>query len=154
MKLCVGNYETSNGLVNGANGIFEDFTKIISKSFIWIHFHNPRIGHNTQIKNLQIYDEFSRLDKQWTPIEHKIVEIQIGSNPFHTITRVQLPIYLVATRTIHHSQGLIYNHLTFDPTGVTIHGLTYIELSRVRSKENLYLFFPLLNFFFQVDHLV
>ncbi len=46
MELCARNYETSNGLVNGANGIFEDFIESISKSFVWIHFHNPQIGHN------------------------------------------------------------------------------------------------------------
>jgi hypothetical protein len=55
---------------------------------------------------------------------------------------------------IHHSQGLALDHLAFDPTNVTKHGLTYIELLKVRSKENLYLLFPLLIFFFQVDHLV
>jgi hypothetical protein len=41
VELCVGNYETSDGLVNGANGIFENFIENISKSLIWIHFHNP-----------------------------------------------------------------------------------------------------------------
>jgi hypothetical protein len=97
VELCARNYETSNGLVNGANGIFEDFIESILKSFLWIHFHNPQIGHNTQIKNIQIYNEFPRLDKQWTPIKHKIVEIQIGSNPSHTITRIQFPIQLAAT---------------------------------------------------------
>jgi hypothetical protein len=81
VELCVGNYETFDGLVNVADGIFEDFTKIISKSFVWIHFHNPHIRHNTRIKNLQIYDEFPKLDKKWTPIERKIAKIQIGSNP-------------------------------------------------------------------------
>ncbi len=64
VELCVENYETSDGLVNGANDIFENFTKIISNSFVWIHFHNLQIGHNKQIKNLQIYGEFPRLDKQ------------------------------------------------------------------------------------------
>jgi hypothetical protein len=34
MELCAGNYETSDGLMNGVNGIFEDFTKTISKSFV------------------------------------------------------------------------------------------------------------------------
>jgi hypothetical protein len=29
MELCVGNYETTYGLVIGADGIFEDFTKTI-----------------------------------------------------------------------------------------------------------------------------
>jgi hypothetical protein len=31
VELCVGNYETSNGLMNCADGIFENSTKIISK---------------------------------------------------------------------------------------------------------------------------
>jgi len=31
VELCARNYETSNGLVNDANGIFEDFTQTISK---------------------------------------------------------------------------------------------------------------------------
>jgi hypothetical protein len=64
VDLCAGNYETSNGLENGVTRIFEDFIKTISKSLVWIHFHNPQVGHNTQIKNLQIYEEFPRLDKQ------------------------------------------------------------------------------------------
>jgi hypothetical protein len=34
VELCVGNYETFDGLVNGANVIFEDCIEIISKSFV------------------------------------------------------------------------------------------------------------------------
>jgi hypothetical protein len=75
VELCARNYETSNGLVNVVDGIFEDFTKTISKYFVWIHFQNPHIRHNTQSKKLQIYDEFPRLNKQWTPIECKIAKI-------------------------------------------------------------------------------
>jgi hypothetical protein len=74
--------------VNGIDEIFEDFTKTISKYFVWIHFHNLEIGHYTQIQNLQIYEEFPRLDKQWTPIEYKIIKIQIKRNLSHTITRI------------------------------------------------------------------
>jgi hypothetical protein len=47
VDLCAGNYETSNGLENGVTRIFEDFIKTISKFLVWIHFHNPQIGHNT-----------------------------------------------------------------------------------------------------------
>jgi hypothetical protein len=95
VELCAKNYETSDGLMNGGHGIFEDFTKTISKSFVWIHFHNPQIGHNKRITNLQIYDEFPRLDKQWIPIEHKIAKMQKGNNPSHTITRIQYPTQLM-----------------------------------------------------------
>jgi hypothetical protein len=83
MKFCAKNYETTDGFVNGADGIFEDFTKTISKYFVWIHFHNHRIEHSTQINFFQIYDEFSRFDKQWTPIEPKITEIQIVISHYH-----------------------------------------------------------------------
>jgi hypothetical protein len=31
---CVGNYEKSNGLVNGVDGIFENFMENISKSLV------------------------------------------------------------------------------------------------------------------------
>ncbi len=41
VELCARNYETSDGLVNGVDGTFEDFIKSISKYFVWIHFHNP-----------------------------------------------------------------------------------------------------------------
>jgi hypothetical protein len=47
VELCAWNYETSDGLVNGVDEIFEDFRRTISKSFVWIDFHNPHIKHNT-----------------------------------------------------------------------------------------------------------
>jgi len=47
VELCVVNYETSNGLINGANGIFQDYTKVISKYLIWIQFQNSKIEHKT-----------------------------------------------------------------------------------------------------------
>ncbi len=47
VELCARNYETFDGLVNGVDEIFEDFRRTISKSFVWIHFHNPHIKHNT-----------------------------------------------------------------------------------------------------------
>ncbi len=43
VELCVGNYATSNGLVNGVNGTFQDYIENNPKPLIWIHFHNPQI---------------------------------------------------------------------------------------------------------------
>jgi hypothetical protein len=37
------NSATSDGLVNGVNGTFKDYTRTYSKSFIWIYFENPII---------------------------------------------------------------------------------------------------------------
>jgi hypothetical protein len=70
VELCVGNYATSNGLVNGVDGIFKDYIKrSVSKSFIWIYFENPRIGNNTRLKKYHLYKQFPRLNKSWTLIE-------------------------------------------------------------------------------------
>jgi len=55
-------------------------------------------------------------------------------------------------QTIHYSQGLTLDHLTFDLLGVTKYGLTYIALSRVHWKGQIYIYFTLLNKKIQVDH--
>jgi len=77
--------------------------------------------------------------------------IQSSNNPCHIITRIQFPIQLAITCTIHQAQGLTLDHLAFDPSGITKHGLTYTTLFQVRSKEHIYLLFPLSNKNFQVD---
>jgi hypothetical protein len=109
--LCASNYATLDGIVNGANGTFQDYVENNSKPLIWIHFHNTQIGINTRIKNSHIYEQFSTIDKKWTPIEHKIVEIQINSNPSNIITRIQFPIQSVVEHIIHQTQGLTFDQL-------------------------------------------
>jgi len=51
VELCARNHVTLNGIINGAYGIFQDYTKTFSKPFIWINFPNPQIGSKTRIKN-------------------------------------------------------------------------------------------------------
>ncbi len=92
------NSATSDGLVNGVNGTFKDYTRTYSKSFIWIYFENPIIWFSTKLENFHLNKQFPRLHKSWTPIEWKIVEIQIGSNHNRTIIKIQYPIQLAATK--------------------------------------------------------
>ncbi len=80
-------------------------------------------------KSKTLYKKLTTIDKKWTAIEQKIAKIQIGSNLSHIITRIQFTIQLTATRTIHQAQGLTLHRLTFDPSGITKHGLTYTALS-------------------------
>jgi hypothetical protein len=101
VELCAGNYATSYDLVNGVDGTFQDYIENNPKQLIWIHFHNPQIGINTQIKNFHVYEQFPTIDNKCTPTEHKITKIQIDSNPSHIITRIQFLIQLAATRIIH-----------------------------------------------------
>jgi hypothetical protein len=41
VELCVGNYATLDGFMNGVDGTFQDYIEINPKILIWIHFHNP-----------------------------------------------------------------------------------------------------------------
>jgi len=50
VELCVGNYATSNGLLNGANGIFKASTTYCEKTIIWIMFQKFKIGTLTKEK--------------------------------------------------------------------------------------------------------
>jgi hypothetical protein len=46
--LCISNYSTHDGLVNGANGIFQALSKLTySLKVIWILFNNPKSGQLT-----------------------------------------------------------------------------------------------------------
>jgi hypothetical protein len=83
----------------------------------------------------------------WTPIEPISKDIQIGSTSSHIITRTQFPIQLATTCTIHETQGLTFDYLTFDLTSVYDHGLTYMSFSRVK-KEKIFLFFNHYKWFF------
>ncbi len=69
VELCEGYYETLYGFMNGANGIFEDFAKNISKKYFGYIFIILRLD-TSWINNLQIYEEFLRLwqkiDTNWT----------------------------------------------------------------------------------------
>jgi len=111
VSLCASNYATLDAIVNGANGTFQDYVENNSKPLIWIHFHNTQIRINTRIKNSHIYKQFSTIDKKWTPIEHKIVEIQINSNLSNIITRIQSPIQSIVEHIIHQTQGLTFDQL-------------------------------------------
>jgi hypothetical protein len=94
VELCARNYHTSNSFVNDTNETFKEYTKIVLKPLIWINFHNLHIGFNIRLEISHIYKKFPTLNKNWTPIEQKVTEIQIVNNLFHIITRIQFPFQL------------------------------------------------------------
>jgi len=80
VKLCVGNYSTHDGLVNGANEIFQASRKLLtSQEFIWILFNNLKSGQLTRTKNEHFYEQ--KIHPMWTSINpylkiSKLVQIQ------------------------------------------------------------------------------
>jgi hypothetical protein len=87
----------------------------------------------------------------WTLIEPIPKDIQIDSNSSHIIIRTQFPIQLVATNTIHWTQGLTFDNLVFDATNVYKHGFTYTTFIFVKKKDFFHLLQPLQMIFFQID---
>lgn len=68
VELWFGNYATLDGLLNNVDGSFQGYTKIHSKSLIWINVHNPQIGTQEQkihaiLKTSYIWQ---KLDTNWT----------------------------------------------------------------------------------------
>jgi hypothetical protein len=52
VKLCVSNYLTRDGLVNGVDGIFQTSSKLLNlQQVIWISFNNPKNDQLIKIKN-------------------------------------------------------------------------------------------------------
>jgi len=76
-----------------------------------------------------LYDDID-IEKDWTPIEPIVKQIQVGKTQNHLVIRTLFPIQLVA-RTIHKHQGLSLNEMAFELTHVIKHGLIYIILSYV-----------------------
>jgi hypothetical protein len=84
--LYVGNYATSNGFFNGANGIFKTSTiHIVKKPFIWIMFQNLKIGTLTRKKYSHYYDD---IESKWTPIETIIKDVKVDKSQSFIITRI------------------------------------------------------------------
>jgi hypothetical protein len=104
---------------------------IHKKSYAY-YLNNPKCGQVARIKNAHLYGH--EIHPTWTPIEYISKDIQIGSNSSHIITSIQFPIQLAATCTIHRKHGLTLDYLTFDPTNVYKHDLTYISFLHVEKK--------------------
>lgn len=90
----------SDGLVNGANGLFSLTTSLNTKLYIWIKFFNTNVGIATRFSNSHLYKNLD-IESSWTPIEPIAKEIKLGKNQIHLLSGLQFPLQLIAARTIH-----------------------------------------------------
>jgi hypothetical protein len=98
VELYVGNYATSDGLVNGADDIFKTST-YCEKTIMWTMFQNFKIGTLIREKYNHYYN--NNTESKWTLIEPIIKDIKIGKSQSFIITRIQFPIQLVVAKIIH-----------------------------------------------------
>ena len=138
VELYAGNYNTNDGLVNGAKGIFKSYSSNNNRpDIVWIEFSDPEIGKQQRSKFKQLYA--INILPNWTPIFRIEKSLAMSPNKLLITIRKQFPIQLACARTIHRIQWLTLDQIAFDPTGVTKHGLVYTALSRVRTIDSLYL---------------
>ena len=123
VELYSGNYNTSDGLVNGSNGVFKYYTKEDNLDIVWIKFNDPTIGQQQRIKYAHHYNQC--IEKDWIPIVRITRPIQKISTSKKITIRKQFPIQLACAHTIHRAQGLIMEALAFDPMGIRQHGIAY-----------------------------
>ena len=77
VELSAGNYATHDGLVNGADGLFEGLSLLPnSQTIILILFNNFKIGHLTRIKKNHLYTQ--EIYPTWTSTEPIFKIIQMG----------------------------------------------------------------------------
>lgn len=74
IKVCEINYLTSSGLVNGANGTFDDYTNTSPTTLLNFFFFNVQIGLNTIIKYVHMHEKILRFDKSWTQVKQKLLK--------------------------------------------------------------------------------
>jgi ATP-dependent DNA helicase PIF1 len=146
------NYDSQDGLVNGADGILKGYTKTKKVDVLWIKFHEPHIGKRQASKLSYLYN--SNTGSDWTPILRISKPVSTSTKTGQLKIQKQFSIKLACARTVHRSQGLTLDKVVFQPAGIRIHGLVYTTLSRVRSIESLYLLSPLTKDNFKVKHKV
>ncbi len=98
-------------------------------------FPNPKTRILVEENSIHLHTNNIQLD--WTPIEPIIKDIRIDKNQSPIIKRIEFPIQLIRKKTFYWSKGFSLDGLTFDPTNVKEHGLSYIILSHIQRKERL-----------------
>jgi hypothetical protein len=104
VELCVGNNTMYDGLVN------------CDKTNIWIMFPNSKIG--TLTREHIIIITTTTLNQNGHQFEPIIKDIRVDKSQSFIITSIYFPIQCATTKTIHCSQGLLVDELTFDPSNV------------------------------------
>ena len=128
--MLIKNLNTARGLVNGSRGVVEDFVR------------SPDEGHG-----LDIPVEWTRVypTNRWPQVRfvngERVVctpetwSVEVGTKPM--ATRLQVPLMLAWSLTMHKCQGMTLDRVSLHLGGVFEQGQAYVALSRIRSLDSL-----------------
>jgi hypothetical protein len=135
------NMNTTDGLVNGADGVVRAFSFGNNNQnphdnliIVWIEFSITTIGQHLRTEKSHLYGEFGISSKTWTPIlalEKKYVH----TSTKHDCMRTQFPLQHSNASTVHKVQGLTLKKGVLDLSGRKECGRYYVALSRFSSPD-------------------
>ena len=138
------NVDTTDCLTNGAFGEIVGFEFAANDSIrlIYVHFNNPEVGKERRRNNVEIQKKFP--DKNVVGIEKLEFSYSLSkkANGRSTAVAYQFPLRLAFASTAHKVQGLTVKKptpLVVDLRSVRESAQAYVILSRVQSKDQLYI---------------
>ena len=135
---------TEDGLANGTSCVikFIDYRRAdTSRPIIWVQFDDLQIGVQRRKQYRRFYNE--HIADSWTPvfdIERTFVYGRFNKNA--TVQRIQFSLQPAAGRSVHHAQRTTFDKFVIEITQNAARKVThllYVELSRIRSMQNLYI---------------
>jgi hypothetical protein len=99
VKIYAYNYDSHDGLVNGADGIVKAYTKIDKVDVLWIKFYGLHIEHQKATRLDSLYSKDISTD--WIPILRVVKLTSTKVTTDHLKIRKQFPIQLACAHTIH-----------------------------------------------------
>ncbi|CAD7091726.1 unnamed protein product [Hermetia illucens] len=143
--MLTGNIDTSDGLVNGADGVLKALDYGTNKRTgecrplrIWLQFPDVKIG-KTKRANIshssRIFE--AKLRKNWTPIEYLSSTIKRWKASNLQVRRTQFPVVPAEAITIHKSQGSTIAKVAVHLPSNCHRALMYVACSRATSSEGL-----------------
>ena len=105
------NINVKDGLVNGAMGTVQYFTKTNTGHIhiIWIEFDDKDVGTDLRANNKGLYYNNKQIKLTWTPIMAIYKQFQtgaIGKRNHYLISRIQFPLEIAFARTLTKIQGM------------------------------------------------
>lgn len=128
------NAKAKLGLCHGSIGFITDY---MADGTPIVRFPHTSLPHDVDVKSMGVRDA----GDTWIEVECPAVEFEarVHSSPGMVAVRKQVPFVLGWAITVHRSQSLTLSEAVLDLAHSFEAGMVHAALSRVSSKENLYI---------------